>query len=131
MKIIRIIIERNEDGFWAYAENQKGITGGGESVDACKKDILAAVETLKTLDGKNRFKYKEGEYELVYKFDTESLLEYYKGIITNTGVEKLTGINHKLLSQYATGLKKPGPVQRKRIVEGLHNLGKELLAIDL
>jgi predicted RNase H-like HicB family nuclease len=131
MKTIKIIIERNEDGFWAYAENEKGITGGGESVEACKQDILDSIETLKGLDGKNKFKYKEGEYELIYKFDTESLLEYYKGIITNTGVEKLTGINHKLVSQYATGLKKPRLAQRKKIEEGLHKLGKELLAIEL
>jgi predicted RNase H-like HicB family nuclease len=131
MKTIRIIIERNEDGFWAYAENEKGIIGGGESVEACKQDILDSIETMKSLDGKNKFKYEEGKYELIYKFDTESLLEYYKGIITNMGVEKLTGINHKLVSQYATGLKKPRPAQRKKIEEGLHKLGKELLAIEL
>ena len=85
MKEIRIIIERNEDGFWGYAENEKGITGGGSSVEACKQDILDSIESLKTLSGKNKFKYKEGEYKLIYKFDTESLLEYYKGIITILG----------------------------------------------
>jgi len=25
MKLLKIIIERNEDAFWAYAENEKGI----------------------------------------------------------------------------------------------------------
>lgn len=29
MKTIKIIIERNEDGFWGYAENEKAIVGGG------------------------------------------------------------------------------------------------------
>ena len=68
---------------------------------------------------------------LFFKFDTESLLEYYKGIFTNAAFERLTGINQMQISHYATGLKKPRKAQAKRIEAALHKLGKELVAIEL
>ena len=131
MKRIKIIIERNEDAFWAYAENEKGITGGGETVPACKQDVLDCIETLKTLRGSNKFKYTEGEYKLVYKFDMESLLNYYKGIFTNAALERITGINQKQLQHYATGHRKPREAQVKKIQTVLHQLGGELMSIEL
>jgi len=131
MKEIKIIIEKNKDGFWAYAENVSGISGGGDTVQECKQNVIDCIETLKTLDGENRFPYAEGEYMLIYSFDVESLLENYKGVLTNAGIERLTGINQRLMYQYATGVKKPRAAQRKKIEEGLHRLGRELLAIEL
>jgi len=40
-------------------------------------------------------------------------------------------LGKKVLSHYATGLKKPRPNQRKKIEEALHSLGNELLALEL
>lgn len=131
MKKIRIIIEKNDDGFWAHADNVVGITGGGSTVQECKEDVLASIETLKTLDGKNKFKYAEGEYEIIYKFDTESLLNYYGKIFTKASFERLTGINQKQIQHYSTGLKKPRAAQVKKIEAALHNLGSELQALEL
>ena len=34
------------------------------------------------------------------------------------------------LSHYANGIKKPRPEQRRRIVEGLHKIGRELIAVE-
>jgi hypothetical protein len=130
MKRIKIIIEKNKDGFWAYSENEN-ITGGGDTVQACKQDVLDCIETLKTFDAKNRPAFLDNEYELVYKFDAISLLNYYKGIFTNSAFERLTGINQKQIQHYATGLKKPRSAQAKKIETALHKLGKELLAVEL
>ncbi|MDO4704431.1 hypothetical protein [Tannerella sp.] len=130
MEKIKIIIERASDGtYGAYAEGDYPITGMGDSVEACKQSVLDSIETNIEIG------YLEGlahqEYELIYRFDTESLLQYYKGIFSNPAFERLTGINQKLMHQYATGLKKPREAQRKRIEKALHQLGKELLAIEL
>src|SRR5690625_1988531 len=110
MKTIKIIIEKSEGGyFWAYSDNVDGISGGGETVQACKQDVLDCIETLKTLNDKSRPSFLDKEYELVYKFDAESLLEYYKGIFSKAAFERLTGINQHQLSHYASGLKNPRP----------------------
>ncbi len=131
MKTVKIIIEKNADGFWAYAENEPGITGGGDTVQECKQDVLDCIETMKDMDGDNKWSHADGEYELVYRFDVESLLSYYKGIFTNSALEKITGINQRLIQHYASGLKHPREPQRKKIEAGLHRLADELSQLEL
>lgn len=128
MKTIKIIIEKNADGFWAYSENTDGIIGGGDNVKECKQDVLDCIETLREI---NKFPYEEGTYELVYKFDTQSLLDYYKGIFTLSALHRITGINERQLQHYSTGLRKPRPEQKEKIEKALHSLGEELLSVEL
>lgn len=131
METIKITIEKSQDSYGAYAENIPGIYGAGDTVEECKQSILDSIDTLLSL-GENEIPLAlKGQYKLVYHFDIESLLNFYKGILSNPAIEKLTGINQKLIHQYSTGLKKPRTAQRKKIEEGLHKLGNELLAIEL
>ena len=37
MKTIKIIIKKNDVGFWGYSENEIAIVGGGLTVQDCKK----------------------------------------------------------------------------------------------
>lgn len=131
MKTIRIIIEKNNDGYWAYAENEKGITGGGDTVQECKQDVLNSIETMKMFDAKNRPAFLKSGYQLAYKFDAESFFNYYKGIFTNAALERITGINQKQLQHYASGVKKPRETQKKKIESALHKLGSDLMAVEL
>lgn len=132
MKQIRIIIERTDDLYSAYAENVEGIYGGGETVAEAKQSIVDAIRLLKQYNAAENIPViLKGEYDLIYKFDTVSLLNYYKGIITNAAWERMTGINQKQLQHYASGLKKPRQPQAKKIEQALHQLGKELLAVEL
>ena len=79
-----------------------GVSGGGDTVEETKKEALNALELQKELGNiANR------EYEIRYKYDAESLLQYYKGILNNPAIERITGINQKLIHQYSTGKKKP------------------------
>jgi len=130
MKQIKIIIERSKNLFAAYAENVEGIYGAGDTVAEAKQSINDAIELYK--------KYNENvpssllnNYEIIYKFDTQSLLSYYKGVFTNAALERITGINQKQFQHYATGLKKPRSKQSKKIEAALHTLGQELLAVEL
>ncbi|MGG7035167.1 MAG: type II toxin-antitoxin system HicB family antitoxin [Flavobacterium sp.] len=129
MKEIKIIIEKSTDSFGAYSENIQGIYGAGDTADECKQSVLDAIDTLKELD--NCPKELKGEYVITYKFDAVSFLNYYKGIFTNSALEKITGINQKQIQHYATGYRKPRPEQRQKIENALHKLGKELLAVEL
>jgi len=58
-------------------------------------------------------------------------MQYYKGILSNSALERLTGINQKQLHHYASGLKKPRIEQRKKIETALHDLCRELLSINI
>jgi predicted RNase H-like HicB family nuclease len=129
MKEVKIIIEKSADSFGAYSENVSGIFGAGATADECKQSVLDAIETLKELD--NCPDELKVDFKLVYKFDTISLLNYYKGIFTNAALENITGINQKQIQHYTTGHRKPRLEQRKKIENALHTLGKELLAVQL
>ena len=72
-----------------------------------------------------------GAYELVYHFDAEGLLNYYKGIFTKTALHRLTGINSKQLHHYASGSKKPRRAQIEKLENAFHELGRELIEVKL
>ena len=132
METIKIIIEKTDDLFSAYAENVEGIYAGGETVEEVKKSVLEAIELLKEYNtDENIPEILKGDYEIVYNFDVESLLNYYKGIMSFSALERLTGVNQKQLQHYSTGYRKPRIGQRKKIETALHKLGSELLAIEL
>lgn len=133
MKQVIIIIERASDGtFSAYSEKVDGIWGMGDTAEQAKQSALESLRLFKENNPARKWpKLLQGEYELIFKFDTESLLNYYKKIFTKAGLERITGINQKLLQHYSSGLKKPRTLQTKKIETALHDLGKELLSVQL
>jgi hypothetical protein len=110
------------------------VVATAKTFDDIKKEMQSAVEFhLEGMheDGDDIPDVFLNSFQLVYQFDSESLLSHYKGIITNAALERLTGINRRQLTHYASGLRKPRPAQRQKIEGALHRLGKELLEIEL
>lgn len=71
----------------------------------------------------------KGEYSLSFELSAAALLRDAEQYTTMTAISLASGINVKLLSHYANGLKTPRPAQRLRIVEGLHAIGNKVLAL--
>lgn len=71
-----------------------------------------------------------GDYELDYELDTAAMLREAERFTTMAAISRVTGINQKLLSHYANMLKIPRPAQRQRIVDGLHAIGRQFLAVQ-
>lgn len=131
-KKIKIIIERSDVSFSSYAENVPGIYGQGDTVEEAKMSALAGLDLLlKYNTGENIPKILKGDYDIVFKFDAESFLSFYKKIFTNAALERITGINQKQIQHYASGLKKPRPTQVKKIETAMHSLGRELISLEL
>lgn len=132
MKTLRIIIEKSADYFDAYAENCEGVYGAGDTVEEAKENVLNGLDLLiKSTDPKRLPEILKGQHTIIYKFDTQSFLNYYDKIFSKPALERLTGINQKQLHHYASGMRKPREQQRKKIVDALHQLGQELLSIDI
>jgi predicted RNase H-like HicB family nuclease len=132
METIKIIIEKSADYYDAYAENCEGVYGAGETAEAAKADVLKGLELfINSRDKKDLPQILQGEYDVTFQYDTQSFLNYYNKIFTNVALERITGINQKLLHHYSTGLKRPRETQRKKIESALHCLGEELLAVKL
>lgn len=134
MKPVVVIIERAENNYSAYLEGIDGIFAVGKSVDEIKKGIIDSIEALKEECKEFGGEIPEalkGDYELIFKMDVRSVLDFYSNLFTKSGLERITGINQKQLWHYASGLRNPRPEQSLKLEKALHKLGEELLAINL
>jgi uncharacterized protein YneR len=135
MEKLIIQIGASSDHFGGFAINIDGINGAGNTVEECKANLLEGLKLMIKNSEKSYFKAPQwlvdGDYELEYRYDTQSILSHYADVFSKPALEKLTGINQKQLHHYATGLKKPREGQRKKIETALHLLGTELLAVRL
>lgn len=134
MKRIAVIIERSEDNFSAYVREVDGITATGKSIDEIKTSISEAIEELVAACREFDCEIPEvlqGDYDISFELDIQSLLAIYEGIFTKAGLEKLTGINQKQLWHYAKGTLRPRQEQRRKIESALHRFGSELVSLSL
>ena len=134
MEPVVVIIERAENNYSAYLEGIDGIFAVGKSVDEIKKGIIDSIEVLKEECKEFGGEIPEalkGDYELIFKMDVRSVLDFYSNLFTKSGLERITGINQKQLWHYASGLRNPRPEQSLKLEKALHKLGEELLAINL
>jgi predicted RNase H-like HicB family nuclease len=134
MKKIEATIERAKDGTFSVYCIAEMFSGMGETAEAAKADMSQQMSFFKKTAIEDGFSYPDfldDDFEIVYKFDTESLLEYYSGILSLSGLEKITGIHQKQLWNYLHGKSKPRKAQVEKIEKGLHSLGSELISISL
>ena len=127
-----INIGASADSFGACAENCSGIFASGDNVAEVKRDVLEAIRIYKEITPESEWDtpIKEG-WPIEWHYDTQSLLKYYEGILTNAALERLTGINKKQLWNYANGVSRPRKEAREKINKALHSLGQELLELSL
>ena len=131
---IMVVLEKTENGYSAYLPDLPGCISTGETISDVRNNIKDAVDfhlegiQIENLPVPDKF---AREFDLAFKMDIASLFEWFSGILTKSGVSRLTGMNQSLISQYVSGSKSPSGKQTKRIERALHNLGQELLEIEL
>ncbi len=131
---LKVIIERAENNYSAYIDGIDGIAVSGKSIAEIKEKMKEAIEVY--VEACKDFGYEipqefMSDYEMYFEMDTQTLLVYYAGIFGKPALEKITGINAKQLWHYAMGITKPREAQKEKIRKGLHNLGEELLMINI
>jgi len=133
MEPVEVIIEKGTDNYSAFLPLMQGCIATGESIPELKLNIEKAIAMhLKGMeeDGDQIPSVFCRNYRIAYVFDVETFLNYYSKVFSKRALSKITGVNESLLSQYASGLKKPREKQAKRIEESIHRLGNELLQIQ-
>lgn len=72
----------------------------------------------------------DGDYEFEFLcIDVSTLLKACESYASLAAISRASGINQHLLSHYANGMKKPRPKQRQRIIDGIHQIGRQLIAV--
>ncbi|MDR0815603.1 MAG: DNA-binding protein [Bacteroidales bacterium] len=128
MKKVKVIVERGADNkFCAYMDCDElsfGLIGSGNSVKDTIEDFYIAYHEAKEI---LRPKGKEvPELEFDFQYDICSFLDFYAGILSKSGLEKITGINQKQLWHYSSGGRKPKPATAKKIQESVYRFADDL-----
>jgi hypothetical protein len=69
-------------------------------------------------------------FEYVFQ-DIPSLIEGFIGIINQSSLARISGVNESLMRQYVSGLKKPSRKITERIESGLKNMQKNCETLHL
>ncbi|MCX6239026.1 MAG: type II toxin-antitoxin system HicB family antitoxin [Bacteroidia bacterium] len=134
MEKVMVDIFYTGNNYCAHTPILLGCVSTAATLTEMKKNIKEAIEfhVESSLDDNITIpEVFKGEYLLEFKLSTEALLNAYSDIFTKAALSRITGINERQLWHYASGMRKPRPAQRKRIEDGLHRLGAELLTIEV
>lgn len=135
MEKIVVNVGKTPQGYSASIDLLPGwILGTSGTFVDFKRELVESIEIyLKWAkkDGKTYPAVLDENYEFEYKFDIESLLCFYNGIISRAAIARLTGINERQLGHYACGRSKPLPKQAAKIIDAMHQLGNELIAVSV
>jgi len=131
MKTLKAILSKGPDDFGAWFENLEGVYGAGATVAEAKKNLMVGLALYGKHNQDAPAWIKNKACKVVYTFDAESILNYYRGIFTNAALERITGINQRQIQYYGSGTKRPRPQQLKKIETALHKLGQELISVEL
>ena len=131
MEKITVTIEVGEKNHSAFIERLPGCVATGRSISEIKENIKKAVSFhLSHCEVHEIPKEFKRKYEFCFQIEFESFLKMYKGIFSQTGLARATGINESLMRQYVTGKKKPRLSQVKKMEAGIHKLGQELMSVQ-
>ena len=132
-KKIQAVIEIAKDGGYGVYCISEPFTGMGHTVEEAKQDMLEGMDLLKRTcieDGTEYPAILDEDFDIDYKFDVQSFMEYYSGIITPTALGRISGINPKQIWNYMHGVSKPRRAQVDKIENALHKLGRELMNVS-
>ena len=119
---IKVTVERTRTGYSAYAQDY-AVYSVGKTMEQLRTRM---VEALNLLLEKDHRSITESDIRMV--LDLPQFFEFYK-VINAKALSERIGMHQSLLAQYIHGHKKPSSAQLKRILGGIRQIGKELVAV--
>jgi predicted RNase H-like HicB family nuclease len=126
MTKIKVKVEKTTTGFSAYAEKYAAFTTGKTVAEL----IANMVESLNLYFEEAKNKKVVTPNDLLFEVDLTSVFEVFP-VINMKALSRRLGMNYTLISQYASGKKKPSTKQTEKIVEGINEIGRELSELSL
>lgn len=120
---VEMIVEKTKKGYSAYSPKYPVYT------------VASSFEKLRynMLEALNLFFEKKGivlqPKDLKITLDLPQFFEFYK-VINAKALSERIGMNQSLLAQYIKGIKKPSQSQTLRILNGVRQVGRELVALN-
>jgi len=133
METVNIVVEKTNTGYSAYMPDVPGVVSIGDTFNELRKNIQEAItlyiETSQEY-GNTIPEVLSTEYQLSFRFEIQTLMEWLSKVMSQKGLSDIADMNESLVSQYANGIKKPGPKQLKRMENALHRFADDLQSIS-
>ena len=129
MQILNAVIERNEDGFYAYVQQIDGCVAGGSSYGEVKENLEEMINLFIEEDPTIKRQYAKG-YKIKFEVSLDSVFDLLPEVNISQ-LAKLGKLNPGLLRQYVSGSKKASEKQAQRVMEAIEKLATKLNSISL
>jgi hypothetical protein len=128
MKTLKVIVNKAAKGVSAHLPEVDGFVIARESVEKLKRDLLGGITFhIEGLYAEEREAWMNEVLNFEYVFqDIPSLIEGYNGLINQSSLARISGINESLMRQYVSGIKRPSRKVTERIESGLKKYAEEL-----
>jgi hypothetical protein len=137
MEKIKVLVGFENKNYSATTDDYSRLNGiviaTGNSFDKLKKEFESALKfhiegCVEDGDALPQW-LLSGNYEIEYELTTSALLHSLDGILTRAAIARVSGINERQLGHYALGIRNPRPEKRKQIVNGIHQISRELASV--
>ena len=123
-KKVRVVVIKEDQGYSASARIDKNfIATEADSFEELKARMLTALNF--TFEDRGLIFILN---DIVFEYDLESFFDFYK-VINAKALSERIGMNQSLLAQYIKGIKKPSSAQKRRILLGVQQIGRELTEV--
>ncbi len=132
MKTLKVIVSKAGKGVSAHLPEVDGFVIARDSVEKLKHDLPAGIAFhIDGLYEEERVSWMNEPLGFDYVFqDIPTLIEGYSGLISQSSLARISGINESLMRQYVSGLKRPSRKVTERIELGLKKYADELRNIS-
>lgn len=129
MKTLNAIIERGEDGFYAYIKQIDGCVAGGDTYSEVKENLEEMINLFLEEDKNLQSIYKDG-FKLRFEVNLQSVFDLLPEINISQ-LAKLGQLNPGLLRQYVSGSKTASEAQTQKVMKAMEKLNQKINTIAI
>ena len=132
MKTLKVIICKADKGVSAHLPEIDGYVIARETVEKLKRDIADGISFhIEGLyeDERKSWMSEPFDFEFVFQ-DIPTMIDSYSGLINQSSLARISGINESQMRQYVAGIKRPSRKVTQRIESGLKKYAEELRGIS-
>jgi len=132
MKTLKVIICKAGKGISAHLPELDGYVIARRTVEELKKELPAGVKFhIEGLYDEEKHDWMSGEYDFEFVYDDiPSFVEAFNGIINQSNLARISGINESLMRQYVSGIKRATPRTLSRVQTGLRRYSETIRKVE-
>ena len=132
MKTLKVIICKAGKGVSADLPEVEGFVIARKTVEELKRELRAGLKFhIEGLYEEEKQAWMNEEYNFEYIYnDIPAFIEAHSGIINQSTLARISGINESLMRQYTSGIKKATPRTLSRVKKGLNEYSDMLRKVE-